>query len=168
MMDKNEFSVLYLTPPTKIRVSFDVCLFLQDQSVGIIEETIRLADLLDYYVPSFEKNGIYDTRDIADKINDLSTTPLTMSFVVNDPAKWGLGSTGQLTSDVDRLDLVPIASDTKSGRTLILDSNHTLVNLIHGLNTNVLEQKTLSVVRIIGADLQYILDDFKIINKIVN
>lgn len=145
---------------------FNVAPFLQNQTIRITQETVCLIDVLNFYVPKFKKDGEFDNRGIEIQINDLETLPLTVREVVSAPMKWDLGETDDLITDITQLTPVPMATDTKSGKALLLDSSHTIVNIISSSDSNKLGDIELPIIRITGEGLGDIIGDYKILNRV--
>lgn len=160
MLSKHKFIDMYRP---KIIIFFDDAAFSQNQSITVEEKSKPLSEMLDFFVPKYAKNGAFDDRDFKSQVTDLDVTPLKLSRVSVEPKKWGLEQTSELPL-VGSLGPIPIATDLSSGKTLILDSNHTLANMISlGKFTNTTAQ--LKVVEIIGRDLAPAIQDFYILNR---
>lgn len=166
-MDKQQFLDSYVNRPNKIRMIFNRDSFLQNSTIQIRQDRVGLSDVLDYYVPKFKVGGRFDGRGIGAQIDDRATLPLTMREAALDPAEWGLSKDdGPLQPDIGLLEPVPIATDLKSGQTLMLDSNHTIANILHERGRSLDKHTTLQVVRLVGSDLEDVVADFKIINRV--
>lgn len=165
-MDKSEFLKHFLWPPDKIRMLFNVDPFMKNVTIKITKEAVALEAMLEYYVPKFKKSGNFDTRGIEEQIADPETLPIAISEVMKEPAEWGLGIDTSKLPEAKHLDPVPIATDLKSNKTLVLDSNHTIVNLIRGLGPRELKRTHIPIVHIKGVDLEDVICDFKILNRL--
>lgn len=165
-MDKTEFLEFYIHHPNRVRMIFNEVPFLQNQTIKITQETICLIDVLNFYVPKFKKNGDLDSRGIELQISDPEIMPLTVREVVSAPVKWDLGETGNLITNITQLVPVPMATDTKGGKTLLLDSSHTIVNIISKTDSNTFGDIELPIIRISGEGLEDIIGDYKILNRV--
>ena len=159
---------MYLGENPKIRVSFDVKSFLNDETITLEEEDIAVTDALGWYVPKYSKAGAYDDQDFEIQKSDKTIVPMTLGRVSLNPSNWDLGvSAGELLRAED-LSPVPIATDMNSGATLLLDSNHTLSNLVYADNSDqaLPRLNTIKTVSLTGHSLEQIIPDFEIINRI--
>ncbi len=164
-MDKSEFLAQFVYQPDKIRMLFDVPLFLQNATIEITQEEVSLRELLDFYVPKYKKEGKFDSRGIEEQITDPGTLPLAVNEAILDPEKWNLSIGSEKLPRLEQLDTVPIATDLMSGKTLLLDSNHTIISLVSKIDPDLLSEGKLTVVRIIGRGLEEIIRDFRILNR---
>lgn len=164
-MDKQKFIEEYINRPDKIRVIFHVGAFLQNLSIIYSEERIGIDKVLKFYVPKYSKNGSLDERRIEDQINDPAVVPLRVEDAVSDPSAWGLDASDELVDNIAELNPIPVATDLSSGRTLLLDSNHTIVNILKNLSQDSFASQSISIVRITGEGLEDVIEDFKILNR---
>ena len=156
-MDKNAFLKDY---GPKLRIWFNADKFLKDDSVTVIKEKIKLKQFLDFFVLRYKKNDKYDDRSFEDQKDDSVTQLITVDVAVADPKKWHLDVTKPLK--LNELKAIPIATDTHTLKTLVLDSNHHIVSLIHsGLPSDT----ELPVIRIIGPNLDKIIGDFIVLSR---
>lgn len=162
-MEKSQFLNQFVFNPKKITMLFNVNAFIADQALKITTERISTTELLDYYVPKYEKNGKRDARNIEQQITDPYVSPLTVRQVKNYPARWDLDIDITRLPAAKLLEPVPVATDLKSGKTLLLDSSHTITNMImeHKLN----QHSKIDIVRISGSRLDNIVSDFAILNR---
>lgn len=167
-MDKSKFLELFIDCPggVKIRMALIIPPFIENETIKITEETVRLSDVLDFYVPKYKKHGEFDPRSFNEQNSDLEVQPLTVRQTMSNPGKWDLAIPSQQRPSIDKLQPIPIATDLKSGRTLLLDSNHTVVSAVGELNADALDKYSLSVVHITGIGLEDFIPDFKILNRI--
>ena len=160
MITKSEFITLYRP---RIQMIFNNDDFFQNQSIVIAEKTKTLTEFLNFFVPKYKKNGVFDVRGFEDQILDPNTKTLRLSDVYGEPDKWGLAQTSELPM-IGSLNPIPVATDLKSGKTLILDSNHTLANILN--QSEQIDRRTqLRVVEITGRDLAAVIQDFHILNR---
>lgn len=162
-MNKSEFISLYRKP--KITVWFEDRLFLDDDSTQVNQEEIEVEEMLDYFVPKYVKNGELDTRGIDEQIRDAGCLPITVREASYNPAKWGLSPDGRVILELLMLSPIPIATDNESGKSLLLDSNHFIVNLVDRTSKDELMSYKIHVVRITGNELGTLIPDFKILNR---
>ena len=165
-MNKQEFLKTFRSAKAQhpIIMIFNDDVFQNDDNVSLIEEEVSLEEVLEYFVPKFEKDGHLDMRGIHEQVADPNVLPLTVSKASSDPARWGLSL--DTIPAVESLSLIPVATDLTTGRSLILDSNHTIVSLVSKLAPESLSSLKISVVRILGNGLDSLsIDDFKIINR---
>lgn len=139
--------------------------FLENKTIQIKEETIQLRNMLDFYVPKYEKHGKFDARGFDEQALDLEVSPLTIKKTMLEPGQWDLAIDSNDRPSINQLRPVPIATDLKSGKTLILDSNHTLASILGELDKKALESTNLSVVHITGIGLEGFVPDFMILNR---
>lgn len=166
-MRKHDYINTYLGESPKIRVFFDVKSFLNDETIMLEEEDIAVADALGWYVPKYSKAGVYDDRYFEIQRDDKTIVPVTLGRVSLNPSNWDLSiSAGKLLRAED-LSPVPIATDMNSGATLLLDSNHTLSNLVYIDNSDqaLPRLNTIKTVSLTGYSLEQIIPDFEIINR---
>ncbi|RYX79311.1 hypothetical protein EON76_01150 [bacterium] len=166
-MRRHDYINTYLGENPKIRVFFDVKSFLNDETITLEEEDIAVTDALGWYVPKYSKAGAYDDRNFEIQKSDKTIVPLTLGRVSLNPSNWGLGVSAGKVLCAEDLNPVPIATDMNSGATLLLDSNHTLSNL---LSVNKSEQalprlNRIKTVSLKGYRLEQIIPDFEIINR---
>lgn len=121
-----------------ITVHFNFELLATDQTIVIEETDMNLLEFLEFYVPRYEKDGHWDDRPIEQIIGDGNSTLVQLKDVISSPTEWGLKPFTDAKKIVKKLWPIPIVSDSSLGRTLVLDSNHTLCTLIlAGLNCKV-------------------------------
>lgn len=161
-MTKAKFIQRYQT--SKIRVLFNYDVFIRDDTISVVEETIALSEMLAYFVPKYKKDCKLDRREIIEQIADHTVMPLTVAEVFPDPVKWDLYL--EELPEINALEPIPVATDASTGKSLILDSNHTLVSLINRMDPASIEAIKVAVVRVIGNPLNsQLIDDFKIIKR---
>jgi hypothetical protein len=157
-MDKRQFLNFYRNPAnTYINVHFYDHEFISNSDIKVNVKIYKLSDMLDFYVPRFQKNKRLDQRAIEEKEMDPLTYLLRLRKVRENPKKWDLQKTGDLPKRED-LFPIPIAKDFASHKTLILDSNHLLANFP-------IDHPPLLVAEITGNNLEKIVRDFKILNR---
>lgn len=165
-MDKHLFLDFYIYDRLiKIRVIFNADQFLHNQSINIASETVSLATMISYYVPVSKKREGCDCRGIEERIKDADTSPLTLDEVSLKPSMWGLEKRDESLLDIAKFYPIPLATDLKSGGTLLLDSNHTLANMVHELDKTTHHDIQLPVLRVSGQRLEDIVPDFYIVNR---
>jgi hypothetical protein len=166
-MNKSKFLELYINCPgeVKIRMALVIPSFLENETIRITEETIQLKDMLDFYVPKYEKHGKFDSRDFNEQVLDPEVLPLTIKQTMLKPGRWDLAIESDGRPGYDLLHPIPIATDLKSGKTLLLDSNHTITSIVGELSAKNLEGITLSVVHVTGNGLEDFIPDFRILNR---
>lgn len=143
---------------------FNAKKFTEEPGVSVVVEDVTLAELSDYFVPRFQKDSHLDQRGIEEQIADPNTQPLTAVEAAASPARWNLDTESDEPTPIESLDIVPVATDLQTGKTLILDSNHTLVHIINSAG-QVSHNSSIPVARIIGNDLSDIVPDFYILNR---
>jgi hypothetical protein len=161
-MDKNYFIEQYRRP--KITIWFCDDIFLQDHQITVDEEMIYPEELQNFFVVKYQKNGVFDSRGFEQQREDFNVRPVTVAQASLKPADWDLALGSRNMPSIESWNPIPVATDTASGRTLILDSNHSVVNIISSLvgkNSGAI----FPLVRIQGANLQRILPDFEIVNR---
>ena len=161
-MTKDQFIEAYV--PARISMLFDVAAFMQNRTITISEERMDLQKLQTYFVPKFAKNGRFDKRHISFQVIDPEVTPITLKQAALDPASWGL-SLRSVPAPLKSFYPVPIATNLLDQKNLILDSNHTLTNLISKLNPADIESTNIPVIRISGTNMEGVLPDFQILNR---
>jgi hypothetical protein len=152
-----------------IRMALNYAAFLENPTIKIREEVISLRELLDFYVPKYEKHGKFDIQHYDIQAGDPEVLPLTIRQAMRDPAKWDLAIDSGDRVDLNQLGIVPIATDHKSGKTLLLDSNHTIVSSLHDLDQEQFKAvilSSLSVAHITGTGLENFIPDFRILNRV--
>ena len=164
-MNKLDFLSYFVYQPDKIRMRFIVSSFFQNATIEITKEEVNLRDVLDFYVPKYKKEGKFDTRVIDVQVLDFEILPLKVCEVMLDPIKWDLGIDSDKLPSVERLYPIPIATDLISGRTLLLDSNHTITSIVGKLDLSHINKIKISVIRIKGRGLEAIIGDFNILNR---
>jgi hypothetical protein len=167
-MTKSEFLELFANNDriVHIRMALNYDEFLENETIIITEETVSTLNLLDFYVPKYEKYGEYDRSHYAKQVVDHEVKPLTIKQVLADPKKWDLEINHAERLSIEQLNSFPVATDTKSGRTLLLDSNHVVVNALSELKQSHLDAITLKVVSVRGINLEAFIPDFKILNRV--
>lgn len=155
-IDKQEFLRRYLP---LIRVRLDWAKFMSDATIELYMGLVTAKQVSQFYVPAYVRGGQLDNRPIEDKLTDPHSKLIRFSTAATQPEKWNLLAPTSLT--LNRLHRVPIATDVHSGKTLILDSNHTLATRAAVLGTS----KPVAVYRVLGVNLQTLLDDFRVLNR---
>lgn len=162
-MNKAQFLDFYYDNQAPLIICwFDELRFLANDTISIVTRNIPLAEALDFYVFRYSVNGTYDDRPIEEKLDDEVTSLITAGEAVTDISRWDLELPGEELS-LDRLWPIPIATDMGSGKTLILDGNHTLANLAADMRDKPLTM--LPFVEVSGHDLARIVPDFKVLNR---
>jgi hypothetical protein len=134
-------------------------LLLARHDVKIVRDEVAASDLRGYFVPRFtDANGNWIRRFEDVRINP-NASPVKLRLATINPVSWELEKGSRTLPDPNKLNEIPVATDTVSGKTLILDSNHTLVNLFEQL------PEKIRVVCIQGPRLNQIFKDFEIINR---
>lgn len=166
-MRKHDFINAYLGENPKIRVFFNVDAFLKDEAITLEDEDIAVTDALGWYVPKYSSGGVYDDRNFEIQRDDKTIVPMTLGRVSLNPSNWDLCvSAGKLLRAED-LNPVPVATDMNSGATLLLDSNHTLSNLLYvDKSEQALPRlNRIKTVSLRGYGLEQTIPDFEIINR---
>jgi len=134
-MTKAQFTAEYKNLFT---IYFNFEKFGNNQSVAIKESDKQLTEFLEFYTPRYAKNGYWDNRSIEQIVQDGDSTIVQLKDVMPSPAEWGLQPFDEATALSKSLWPIPIATDALSGKTLILDSNHTVCTLLQaGINIQV-------------------------------
>ena len=163
-MDKQEFLNTFIYAPDKIRMRFVIEAFLNDETIQVVKERLSLEELLNYYVPKYEKRGDRDIRDIKQQLKDSDVSPILLSKAVQDPVRWDLNISTKNLPPIDKIQPVPVATDLISQKSLLLDSNHTITATLSRLNPDL--STKIDIVRLIGTNLEDIIGDFGILNKV--
>ncbi len=104
---------------------------LKDKSSIIIKEGIRpLNEFLNFYVPRYAKEGMWNDQPIEQILHDRDSILVQLKDVIDAPESWDLIPFQNADELRYKLWPIPIATDSESGRTLILDSNHTICTLL--------------------------------------
>lgn len=134
-MTKAEFIAKY---KDLITVRFNYKALADNPAITITESNRALTEFLEFYVPRYAKAGSWDNRDIGQIAPDASSVIVRLQDVLASPAAWGLRPFSNARRLGEVLWPVPIATDAQSGKTLILDSNHTICTLLTaGMNIDV-------------------------------
>lgn len=92
--------------------------------------TKSVTEFLDFYVPRYAKNGLWDNRHITQIIQDDDSVIVQLKDIIASPAAWGVEPFHNANELSEQLWPVPIATDSEAGKTLVLDSNHTICTLL--------------------------------------
>ena len=82
---------------------------------------------------------------------------------MHDPAKWDLKADTANLPSIEQLKPVPVATDLKSGKTLLLDSSHVITSIIATAKLDLLSE--IDIVHITGTSLEDVICDFEILNR---
>jgi len=141
----------------KVSLWVDPRLLLRED-LEVSEEEIPTATLASYYVPRY----VDDEDILIPKFEGVLANPkpalVSLKQAANNPADFDLMVGNRTLPDLSDIRPIPVATDTISHRTLILDSNHTVSNMFDQLPEHV------KVIRIKGAHLEQIFGDFQVIN----
>ena len=167
-MNKSEFIHQFIDCPgdVKIRVTFDIQAFLDNNTIVITKDIVLFRDVFDFYVPKYEKSGKFDTRTFDEQVLDPNIQPLSVGQAIYGPTKLDLTTNNDNHPIITHLHLIPIATDSNNHKTLILDSNHTIVALLKDADQETLDTTKLSVIRLSGFGLDEIIPDFEVLGRI--
>lgn len=144
----------------KIQVYFNEKEFLQNDNIVIEEDAIKIDVLKSFYVARYTKNGEMDDRSIEDKITDTSTSLVRIETAMLAPSYWRLSMENRATPSNEELWPIPVATST-CNKTMILDSNHTILSVIKTSGSNV----NIPIIRISGTNMESVIEDFIILNR---
>ena len=113
-----------------IRLHFDFNEIASNSTIRVVESEKELNEFLEFYIPRYETKGRWDNRHIDQIIADDDSNIVQMKDVISSPDDWGLSLFPNANTLSKELWPIPIATDTLSGKTLILDSNHTVCTLL--------------------------------------
>lgn len=134
-MTKAEFVAKYRNI---ITVYFSFEELINNPDITIKESDRHLSEFLEFYSPRYTKNGRWDDRHISQIAQDKTSTITQLKDIVPSPANWGFQTFENARELAESLWPVPLATQELSGKTLILDSNHTICTLLKaGLNVRV-------------------------------
>ena len=166
-MNKEDFIKSYLIP--KITVSFDKRCFESDKGIIIEECDVHLEMVGNYFCPWYYDIGTNNeiTEPFEKTIDNQHARAIRIRDIENTiklPNK--IAQIQQYISDFSTksgksLCPFPVANDTWSGESLILDGNKTLAALYLSWD----KYKKVPLVRITGERLDNILIDFKVVNR---
>jgi hypothetical protein len=122
-MTKDEFAAKYKNDIGLSEFMWDVFLAQSGIEIDLVEKTVD--EIQGFYVARYQKNGQWDPKfdRFINVINDPDVKPVKVKDVLQDLESWDLNSDS--LTPAENLHPIPIATDI-SGKTLILDSNHTL------------------------------------------
>lgn len=156
-MTKAEFIAKY---QNRITVYFDFEELITEPSIAIKEGNKSLSDFLDFYIPRYAKNGVWNNRSIRQIIQDKDSVLVQLKDIIKAPETWDLAPFHNAEELKNQLWPIPIATDCVTGKTLILDSNHTICTLlINGINMNV------PYLELVGKDISALGVDLQLMNK---
>lgn len=162
-MDKSEFLRRYCSPGhRKLTKWFNDVQFAADDSLSLKEESVSPEEIKTYYVLRYEKDGRWDNRPIEKQVDDPGVSLVTVGKTMLDPSAWGLDLKDRDLPSLNRVWAIPVATDTGNAKSLLLDSNHYLVNLLVLMTQAKFE---IPIIRICGAHLDRWMVDFKILNR---
>lgn len=159
-MNKLEFLQTY---GDKLTIWFDYAEFERDDAFTVAEGRVSLDGLGTYFVPRYKKHGVCDNRSIEEQFDDEDVLPVTAAEASADPEKWNLGLGARPLSTVDALWPIPVAIDIETGHALILDSNHSVVNLLCARELGANPEVALAQVS--GPHLERLIADFAVLNR---
>lgn len=165
-MNKEEFLKIYRDSncPKILLGAFNEQGFLDREDLELKSGKIKISELGDFYCPWY-----YIDDHEADFYKDLEKEK-TRAIKVSDKQKINLVSKRQniieqyQKEQIESLGPIPVATDTATGKTLILDSNRTLVSLYRNFLKDGLD-KDILIIEIRGANLEDVVGDFKIVNR---
>jgi hypothetical protein len=128
--------------------------------IHVFQDEATVDEIKKYFIPVFDNNNKKDNRKIEDQILDQTLKPVTVGKALKNPAMWDMDF-GNRTMP-DSINSVLVATDLNSGASLLLDSNHTVINY---LKDNPHPKTRLEIIRITGNDLGDLVPDFHIINR---
>jgi len=137
-MDKHNFFDFY---NNKIRVHFDHDRFLHDKDIQLVTHDKQLSEVLHFYTPWYHKRGEL-AASIEEVLKDNKYAPIQVRDIPS------LEQTRFPAGDLPAtLWPIPVVTDAVTGRTVVLDSNHTLAAIIHTYKDL---DKTIPVIEISG------------------
>jgi hypothetical protein len=163
-MNKKNFLSAYLNlhnASQRLQLRFDRRVFL-DPAIKLETGMRRYSQLLELYVARCKKNGRPDMRDISERRHDPDTALVTLRTVAAEPATWDLEFGDRTVPKPMEIWHIPLATDLRTDRSIILDSTHLLANFgLTGLSPDI----HLPVVVVTGHDIEDLLPDFEILNR---
>lgn len=152
-MNKDQFVETYRE---RIRVHFNFDMLRDEPAIAIRQGARPVREFLNYYVPRYAKRGVLNNQPIEEIIHDSDSSLVKLKDIISAPESWDLIAFQNVDELKKGLWPIPVAFDSESGKTLILDSNHTICTLlINGIDMDVpyieLHGKDLSS---LGADLK--------------
>jgi hypothetical protein len=166
VVDKDEFIKHYLRP--KITIWFDEGQFVCGNDVILREREAVLEEVGNYFCPWYYdvETGKELSAPFEDILDNLRARLTTVKDVRKNqfPSKGVI--IGQYIQDFkgrteESLCAFPVATDDKSGKTLVLDGNKTLVALYQSWA----KDKKVPIVEIYGSNLIRILPDFRVMYR---
>ncbi len=145
----------------KITIWFNDAAFREDDNIDITEEVVSSEVIKNFHVLRSQKDGVLDHRSIEKRIYDSTSSLVTVNKVAKSPKEWDLELGERVLPEFKNITNIPVATDIESGKTLILDSNHCLANLINQAT----DDFTIPIVRLKGKHLERIIIDFYILNR---
>lgn len=147
----------------KITTSFKEKYFLDNDNIRIVYGEKLLREFLEYYTPWHQKGGRINGA-IEEVLDDPSYRTIKIKEAMNYLEKKDEieSKLPQLMSQISKLCPIPIATDSKMNKTLVLDGNKTIISLTR--NQAFLKEKVI-VVEIYGEGLEYLVVDFEVLSR---
>lgn len=155
-MTKHEFLETFGADIRLAGFMTDAFLACPDLEITAVEKNID--DILQLYVPRYQKNGEL-VEGFLSLLQDPVVRPVRVAEALPALRKWDLHLTK--LPKANELRSIPVATDAASGKTLILDGNHTLC----GLMANAQIAQPVSFVEIKSNNIAHVVLDFLLINR---
>jgi hypothetical protein len=156
-MTKDEFIAKY---QSLIRVRFDTNELIINPNIRLRKANKPLHEFLSFYVPRYSNEGVWDSRPIEQIIEDGRSQLVQVREVIASPEDWNLIRFTDAGSLSKELWPIPIATDTSTHKTLLLDSNHTVCTLL-GAGIDI----KIKCIEIIGDELSALGTDLKLMQR---
>ena len=145
----------------RILLHFDYGVFLDSDDIGLRETSRTLKDICLYFTPWYQKNGTVEHR-IEVVLADEGYRAIRVREAKEYPAAY-MSNGSSIGRSLIMLWPLPIATDLKLGKTLLLDSNCTIQSLLTGHEIDLLEE--VPVIEIFGDRLHRLNPDFKVLER---
>lgn len=161
-MEKPEFIKKYRQPRILLG-AFNDNVFLCRGDIELVEKNISVSELNNFYCPWYYLDGQEKSFDEGLCNITIKAMKVEASELI-DTNQERRNLIEKYQREKQKLDFIPIATDTETNRTLILDSNKTCIALYRNYLENEIDFDV-SVIEIKGVQLQSVIGDFLIINR---